>query len=162
MDETIPVQRVVSIRDVTEADLSALYRLSVDPESNRMAMVRPRGRESFDAHWASVLRSTDTVSKVILLGDRVVGKISCFTVNEMRTIGYWVDREYWGRGIATRALGLLVQEVTARPLHALVATTNTGSIRVLEKCGFVVIGKEHSPETERYVECDELILMLAE
>lgn len=75
-------------------------------------------------------------------------------------VGYWVDRACWGRGIASRALAMFLDEVIARPLHARVATTNLGSIRVLEKCGFVITGYEHSPATERYLECEEAILML--
>ncbi|MFI4854683.1 MAG: GNAT family N-acetyltransferase [Phycisphaerales bacterium JB065] len=151
----------VRLRDVTVADLPSLYWFSHDPESNRMAAVKPRDRAFFEAHWTKVLRCPDTVSKVILLGDRVVGKISCFGSGGVNIVGYWIDRAYWGRGIATRALRLLLDEVTIRPLQARVAMTNPGSIRVLEKCGFTVIGREHSPETERYLECEEAILMLA-
>jgi L-amino acid N-acyltransferase YncA len=33
-----------------------------------------------------------------------------------------------------------VQELEVRPLHAWVAGSNLGSIRVLEKCGFVQVG----------------------
>ncbi|MFU8829270.1 MAG: GNAT family N-acetyltransferase [Phycisphaerales bacterium] len=157
---TIPQVGPVRLRDVTEADLPALYRMSLDPESNRMAIVHPRDRGFFDAHWAEVLCSPDTVSKVILLEDRVVGKISCFGSGETNMAGYWVDRDHWGRGIASRALAMFLDEVIARPLYARVATTNLGSIRVLEKCGFVITGYEHSPATERYLECEEAILML--
>jgi len=32
--------------------------------------------------------------------------------------------------------------VTERPLYAYVATANVGSIRVLEKCGFTLLGHE--------------------
>ena len=42
-----------------------------------------------------------------------------------------------GRGVATAALGLFVAEVAERPLFAFVAASNVGSIRVLEKNGFV-------------------------
>ena len=47
---------------------------------------------------------------------------------------------FWGRGLATAALGEFLVELPDRPLHALVSTDNVGSIRVLEKCGFVEIG----------------------
>ena len=56
-------------------------------------------------------------------------------------VGYWLGREFWGQGLATRALRELVDELE-RPLYAEVATTNIGSIRVLEKCGFKVVGSE--------------------
>jgi RimJ/RimL family protein N-acetyltransferase len=51
-------------------------------------------------------------------------------------VGYWLGRSYWGRGIATRALALFLPLVPARPLYAHVASHNTGSMRVLVKCGF--------------------------
>jgi RimJ/RimL family protein N-acetyltransferase len=59
-------------------------------------------------------------------------------------VSYWIGREFWGRGVATAALAALVAEVKERPLHALVAEHNVGSIRVLEKCGFV-LSPEHDP-----------------
>jgi len=156
----MPEHTSIRLRDVTAVDLPALYRMQLDTESNLMAAVHPRERDYFDAHWDRVLRSPDTVAKVILVEDLVVGKVSCFSSSGTNMVGYWIDREYWGRGIATRAVAMLLEEVTARPLHARVATTNLGSIRVLEKCGFVISGYEHSPATERYLECEEAVLTL--
>jgi RimJ/RimL family protein N-acetyltransferase len=42
-----------------------------------------------------------------------------------------------GRGIATAALRQFVTDVDDRPLYAHAAKHNTGSVRVLEKCGFI-------------------------
>ena len=42
-----------------------------------------------------------------------------------RLVGYWIGREFWGKGLATKALAELLAEVTARPLHAYVATTQS-------------------------------------
>ena len=54
---------------------------------------------------------------------------------------YWIGREHWGQGHATRALTELVTEFPERPLYAHVAEHNTASMRVLAKCGFVVFGE---------------------
>ena len=70
-------------------------------------------------------------------------------------VGYWIDRAHWGKGIATQALEAFVGTIDIRPLYAQVATSNIGSIRVLEKCGFVKIGEKESPEDERYAACIE-------
>ena len=61
-----------------------------------------------------------------------------------RLVGYWIGREFWGRGVATAALAAFVAEVKERPLHAFVAEHNVRSIRVLEKCEFVP-SPEHDP-----------------
>jgi RimJ/RimL family protein N-acetyltransferase len=55
-----------------------------------------------------------------------------------REVGYWLGREYWGKGIATAALAAYLKVEQQRPLHAYVAAHNIGSRRVLEKCGFTV------------------------
>ena len=43
-----------------------------------------------------------------------------------------------GRGIATEALSAFLLLESTRPLYAGVAKHNAASIRVLQKCGFVV------------------------
>ena len=71
-------------------------------------------------------------------GDGVVtGNIVSWIHSGQREVGYWLGREFWGRGIATRAQQAFLAIDTTRPLHAFVVHHNLGSIRVLEKCGFV-------------------------
>ena len=74
-------------------------------------------------------------------------------------VGYWIGREYWGRGVASRALALFLMEVDERPLHAHVAAHNAGSIRVLEKCGFRVV-RQQTIEESGGVRIAEVILRL--
>ena len=90
----------------------------------------------------------------------MVGYISCFPMDGQDHVGYWIDRAYWGLGIASRALQLLLREVANRPLVAAAATSNVASIRVLQKCGFVVESVRHAPASDRYPECEETILVL--
>jgi RimJ/RimL family protein N-acetyltransferase len=56
-------------------------------------------------------------------------------------IGYWIGESHWGRGIATEALVLVTAHVFGHlnmlRLFALPFADNTGSIRVLEKAGYV-------------------------
>ena len=55
--------------------------------------------------------------------------------------GYWLGRAFWGRGIMTAAVRATVDHVFAHfdvvRLEAPVFEWNPGSMRVLEKCGFV-------------------------
>ena len=59
-------------------------------------------------------------------------------------VTYWIDRAVWGRGIASRAIALFLEVVQSRPLYARAASDNVGSLRVLHKAGFRVIGTEVS------------------
>jgi len=56
-------------------------------------------------------------------------------------IGYWLGESYWGRGIGTEALVLVTAHVfdalNMLRLFALPFADNAGSIRVLEKAGYV-------------------------
>jgi RimJ/RimL family protein N-acetyltransferase len=72
----------------------------------------------------------------------------------------WIDLAAWGGGVASRALGLLLELVSARPLHAQVASDNYASLRVLQKAGFKIIGTETSFAPARGCEIEETILRL--
>lgn len=131
------------LRDVTEADLDTLYEHQRDPESARMAAFPSRDREAFLTHWRTrVLPETRNTRKVIEVDGVVVGNILAWTADGRREVGYWIAKEDWGKGIASRAVAELVAKLeTTRPLHADVAQHNAGSVRVLEKCGFVRVGE---------------------
>jgi RimJ/RimL family protein N-acetyltransferase len=117
-----------------------------------MAIFPARDRESFDAHWQRVLANPSNVVRVIEADGEVAGNIGSWQQDGQQLVGYWIGREYWGRGLATAALAELAQELP-RPLHAWVARSNVGSIRVLEKCGFVCV-------EERTTDVEELLYEL--
>jgi RimJ/RimL family protein N-acetyltransferase len=79
--------------------------------------------------------------RTIVNGTTVIGNIVAFKMGEVREVGYWLGREYWGRGAATTALCDFLKVERQRPLHATVASHNIGSIRVLQKCGFARISQ---------------------
>lgn len=150
----------VCLRAVVPADIPALFEHQSDPEANRMAVTNPRDADTFAAVWAKILDDPSVVARAIIADGALAGSISCFQMDGLDAVGYWIGRSYWGRGIATRALGLLLEEVTIRPLYARVARSNAASLRVLERCGFVVTGYRHSPGTDRFPACEEATLEL--
>jgi RimJ/RimL family protein N-acetyltransferase len=149
------------LRNVVESDLDAFYEQQREPEATEMALFPARDREAFDAHWRRILADDSVIKKTIVQDGQVAGNIGCWEQDGRRLLGYWVGKEFWGKGLATRALAELLDEVTTRPLYAWVATSNIGSIRVLEKCGFVAVSSraEHDEKLGRRVE--ELFFELA-
>jgi RimJ/RimL family protein N-acetyltransferase len=126
----------ILLRDVSADDLLILLEQQLDPVATQMAAFPARDRKAFMAHWAKIMADSNNILKTILYGDQVAGNIVSWEHNVEREVGYWLGREFWGKGIATQGLTLFLQQVTARPLYAYVAQRNLASIRVLERCGF--------------------------
>jgi RimJ/RimL family protein N-acetyltransferase len=144
------------LRDVREDDLDVFFEQQREPEGVAMAVFPAREREAFDAHWRRVLADDSNVVRAIEVDGEVAGNIGSWEQDGRRLVGYWIGREFWGRGIATSALSELAAEL-GRPLHAWVASSNLGSIRVLEKCGFVQVGS-HAEHNEQFGEVVEELL----
>ncbi len=160
MAQGTPDPSRVLLRDVEEGDLPTLFEQQLDPEANRMAAFPARDRDAFMAHWARILDGGAAITKTIVLDGRVAGNIGCWEHLGERLVGYWIGREFWGRGVATRALLELLRHVVERPLLARVAKHNLASIRVLEKCGFVRCGEDKIPSKDGGAEIEEWVFTL--
>lgn len=153
----------VTLRDVQDSDLPVFFGFRQDPEANRMAAFTapdPGDQEAFDALWDRIRSNPEIVARTIESGGQVVGDIGCFDFEGERMVAYWIGRDYWGRGIATEALRRFLTVVTERPLVARVAEGNPGSLRVLTKVGFTVVGDDRAYAHGRGAETAELILRL--
>jgi RimJ/RimL family protein N-acetyltransferase len=150
----------VRLREVTEDDLPIFYEQQADPEASAMAAFPARDRVAFAEHWAKVLADDSVSKKTILFDGHVAGNIVRFEQSGQPLVGYWIGRNYWGKGIATRALSEFLGQVAARPLYARVAKHNVASIRVLEKCGFTVAGEDKASSSAGEDEVEELVMRL--
>ncbi|WP_394354881.1 GNAT family N-acetyltransferase [Sphingobacterium litopenaei] len=74
--------------------------------------------------------------------NNIVGSVSKFIIHEDNEITYWIDKKYWGKGIATHALKLFLASEIERPIFGRVAFDNFRSQKVLEKCGFLKVGSD--------------------
>ncbi|MGV9303771.1 GNAT family N-acetyltransferase [Nonomuraea sp. NPDC003727] len=145
----------VRLRDVEETDLELFFQQEQDPEATRRSNFAPREREAFMTHWTTRILADPTVYvQAVTVNGVVAGNLVAWWHDDRRFIGYWLGREYWGRGIGTAALGLFLRQERTRPLHADPFAGNTGSVRLLEKHGF------QRTETVRYGEHDHIMLVL--
>lgn len=153
----------VVLREVTKGDLPVFFDQQLDPAAHRMAAFTrgdPADREAFMAHWARILGDDAVTLRTILFEGRVAGHIASFERFGEREVTYWIGREYWGRGLATGALRAFLPELESRPLYARAAKDNVASIRVLQKCGFVISGHDQGFANARGEEVEEAILKL--
>ena len=87
-------------------------------------------------HWAIEVDGQAVGSIGIILGEGIYVKSARF--------GYWLGEDYWGRGIMTEAVKVVVPYAMSHfgvvRLDSPVFAWNAASMRVLEKCGFVKEG----------------------
>jgi len=138
-----------TIRLLREDDARALLDLRL---ANRafLAPFDPVRPESFFtlATQSEIARNPDGLRFAILDGGALAGTIALSNVSygsfRSANVGYWVSADRNGRGLATRAVGELVEHAfRVVGLHRLEAGTlvdNVGSQRVLKKNGFEQIG----------------------
>jgi RimJ/RimL family protein N-acetyltransferase len=154
----------VALRSVEDSDLDALFDQMRDPESVQMAAFTakdPNDRAAFDTHMSKVRTSHDGTLGAVTRDGHLVGSIASFVMEGDTEITYWIDRSAWGQGIASQALALFLDTVEVRrPLYARAASDNLGSLRVLQKAGFTIIGTEISYASARDTEIEETILRL--
>lgn len=160
---------VLQLRLTTPADIETLFQQQLDEATNLMAGTKPRTREMFQSTWDGIFANlndpaqrnspTLVVPRVMIVqgerGEEIVGTINRFHRDEKNFVGYFVARPYWGKGFATLALSLMIQELdrlpNPRPLYANVIATNTASIKVLTKNNFRYVNTTFEGETERFL-----------
>lgn len=137
-----------TVRDYTIADLPSLVRHA----NNRRVSIHLRDRFPYpylEHHGRQflehVIASRPVTNWAIDVGGAAAGGIGLMLQSDVERvsaeIGYWLGEEFWGRGIVTEALIAVTGEAFRRfaltRVFALPFADNPGSIRVLEKAGYV-------------------------
>lgn len=151
------------LRDIQDSDLVTLFEHEQEEEGNYMAAFtaeNPSDKEAFLAHWKNIRENPNVINKIIEVDGKVAGSIAYFEMFEQKNVGYRLGREFWGKGIATQALQEFLTQIPERPVYGRCVKDNLASRRVLEKCGFKLIGEERAFANARGTEVDELILRL--
>ena len=145
----------IILRPWRESDAETLFKWASDPELGPRAGWPPHkgveeSREiirtifSTEGMWAVVLKETG-------LPIGCVGYLSSSSSNLQIAdneceVGYWIARPYWGMGICTEALHLVVDhcfdEKGFNILWGTFFPSNPASGRIMQKCGFADTGRE--------------------
>jgi RimJ/RimL family protein N-acetyltransferase len=145
-------------------DLPVFFTHQIDNEAVRMAAFTakdPADRAAFMAHWKKILATPEIIVRTIVLGNSVAGHVMSYVEEGKPEVTYWLGREYWGRGIATRALSEFLRQVQLdRPIYARAARDNIASIRVLTHCGFALEGTGWGYANARGKEIEECLFQL--
>lgn len=154
------------LRPVVADDLPIFFEQQADPDANYIAAFTvkdPSDRAAFMARWQRILADPTVIIRTVVTDGAVAGSVLSYEVEGRPEVSYWLGRAFWGRGIATRALTAFLADANrTRPIYARAAKDNIGSLRVLAKCGFTIVGEDNGYANARGAEVEEYVLALQE
>ncbi|MEO6693863.1 MAG: GNAT family N-acetyltransferase [Ignavibacteria bacterium] len=155
----------ITLVKTEQDDLNSFFQFQLDKEANYLAAFtskNPNDKDAFIKKYSKHLTDPTINMQTIKVNDEIAGSIAKFVMENEAGITYWIDRKFWGQGIATTALKDFLKLVQIRPIYGHVAFDNYGSQKVLEKCGFQKIGKDKGFANARQTEIEEFIYKLSE
>lgn len=143
------------LRPVREQDAEAIHRLLADGRVAPTTSTIPFPYHLADAqawtrHAAATGQAPASLQYLLEQDGEPVGVISCMeTASAIGNVAYWIAAERWGRGIASRALALLLARPEVRGhyllLEGLHLDDNPASGAVLRRNGFEPVGDTERP-----------------
>ena len=143
------------LRPWLESDAATLYKYASDPEVGPRAGWPSHKSVEESREIIRTVFNTETMWAVVLkeTGEAIgcVGYLPSSSSNldisdDQCEVGYWIARPYWGKGICTEAMRLVVDyclnEKGFSVLWGTYFPSNPASGRVMEKCGFADTGRE--------------------
>jgi RimJ/RimL family protein N-acetyltransferase len=158
------IESKLTLRRTVADDLDTLFTFQLDPDANYLAAFTSADstdKAAFVQKHTRFLDDPTIHAMTIILEDEIVGSLAKFEMDGEAEVTYWIDKRFWGKGIATQALRTFLTIESARPIFARAAFDNVGSRKVLEKCGFVRIGEDKGFANARQTEVEEYIYRLA-
>ncbi|MDB5269268.1 MAG: GCN5-related N-acetyltransferase [Hymenobacter sp.] len=155
----------ITLPKTVRKDLDTLFQFQLDEEANYLAAFTskdPSDKNAYIEKYEKHLADPTINMRTIKANGEIVGSIAKFIMHGEAGITYWIDRKFWGSGIATAALTEFLKIEQARPIYGGVVFDNYGSQKVLEKCGFVRIGTDKGFANARQVEIEEYIYKLSD
>lgn len=137
------------LREFERSDLEAVQRYAGDPVAVEHVAFGPNELTDTEAYLERAMasaratpRRTYEVAITDLGSGELIGSIRLGIRSELRldaSLGYFLRRDLWGRGLVTEAATLLVgfgfKELGLHRTWATCSTANVGSARVVEKLG---------------------------
>lgn len=153
----------IQLRPTEESDLEHFFQFQLDKDATYMAAFTPENpmdKTAYLTKYTKHLNDPAINNQTILIDDAIVGSMAKFEREGDAEITYLIDKDLWGKGIATAALEQFLTLESARPIFGRVAFDNLGSQKVLEKNGFIKIGTDRFFANARQMEIEEFIYKL--
>ena len=153
----------IILRKTEITDLEFFFIFQLDNEANYLAAFtskNPTDKTAYLQKYTKFLNDRTINMQTIIVEDIIAGSIAKFEMECEAGLTYWIDKNFWGKGVATKALKAFLKNENMRPIFGRVAFDNFGSQKVLEKCNFVKIGRDKGFGNARQAEIEEFIYKL--
>jgi [ribosomal protein S5]-alanine N-acetyltransferase len=153
----------IKLRPSVVEDISNFFEYQLDLEANYLAAftaIDPTDKTAYLEKYTRLLYNPTVNMQTILVDNTVIGTVTKFEIDDEAEIAFWIDKPFWGQGVATKALKMFLDIETERPVFGHAAFDNYGSQKVLEKCGFVKIGTNKGFANARQAEIEEFVYKL--
>ncbi len=136
----------IELRDRTERHVRIYFEKTRDPEIQAMLPQSAQTAEQAAAEFQkTLLPGASSFGRTVYADGSYVGDVWCYGIDLEEEpdamVSYCLfEKDLWGRGIMSEALGLFLGEILPRfglaSLGAFAYQSNAASLRVLEKNGF--------------------------
>jgi [ribosomal protein S5]-alanine N-acetyltransferase len=153
----------ITLRKTVFTDLEFLFIFQLDKEANYLAAFTskdPTDKTAYLQKYSKFLNDPSINMCTIMVDNIIAGSIAKFEMEGDAEITYWIDKKFWGKGVATKALKGFLTIENSRPIFSRVAFDNLGSQKVLEKCSFTKVGTDKGFANARQTEIEEFIYKL--
>lgn len=140
---------IVELRDRTEEHAREYFYRTQDDEIKKMIPQKARSlREALEDYRRSVQPDSKSWGRTIYADGIYIGDVWCYCINPNESPGAMLsycifNRRYWGKGIASAAVKLFVEEIRRKYgislIGAFTYNSNAASMGVLRNCNFQLV-----------------------
>ncbi len=156
---------IITLTETEKDDLNAFFQFQLDKEANYLAAFTskaPNDKTAYIEKYTKHLADPTINMRTIKVNDEIAGSIAKFVMEGKAEITYWINKKFWGKGVATTALKMFLSIERTRPIFGRVAFDNFGSQKVLERAGFIKVGIDKGFANARQTEIEEFIYKLSD
>ncbi len=150
------------MRRVQPGDLDAIHAIMSDAETMQFWSTPPHSTRAETEKWFASMMEADRAGEsdefILEHQGRVIGKLGAWRLPE---IGFFLNRDFWGQGLAREALLQFTSYARDLGLNCLTADVdprNTACLRLLAKCGFHETGRQSATYVVDGQNCDSVYL----
>ena len=97
----------IILRKTEIADLEFFFIFQLDNEANYLAAFTskdPTDKTAYLQKYSKFLNDPTINMQTIIVKNSIAGSIAKFEMEGQAEVTYWIDKKFWGKGVATKAL----------------------------------------------------------